>query len=287
MTIDPSGTRGPVALVTGTSSGIGLAAAVALAAAGFHVVATMRDLERSSALREATASAGLNLDLRELDVTDDAGAEAAVAEVFADHRRIDLLVNNAGAGHIGTLEQLSLADLRSAMETNFLSVARMTKLVLPLQRARGEGRILTVTSVGGAVGQPFNDAYCAAKFATEGMLESLAPVAAAHGVHIVVVEPGPVATRFVENVGPSLAARPTGDDDPYAAQWAGYLNAVTATFADAQAAEAVAEVIVRAATEPRPHPRYQTSPAAEDFVRTKLADGDGAAVQALTSQWLA
>ncbi len=286
MTIDPSGTAGPVALVTGTSSGIGLEAAVALAGAGFNVVATMRDLERSTALRERAEAAGVELDLRQLDVVDGPAAEATVDEVFADHRRIDILVNNAGAGYVGTLEQLSLEEIEAVLETNFVSVARMTKLVLPLLRARRSGRILTVTSVGGAVGQPFNDAYCAAKFAVEGLLESLAPVAAAHGVHVSVIEPGPVATSFIDNLGPSLASRPTGDDDPFADQWSRYLETVTATFAGAQTAEEVARVIVAAAIEARPRFRYQTSPVAEAFVGTKLADLSGQAVQATTSAWV-
>ena len=108
--------------------------------------------------------------MRALDVTDDAAARACVGDVLDDYGAIDVLVNNAGAGFLGTLEQFSLDELDEVMATNFFSVARMCQLVLPSQRAKGAGRILTVTSVGGVVGQPFNDAYCAAKFAVEGDL---------------------------------------------------------------------------------------------------------------------
>ena len=163
----------PIALVTGTSTGIGLESAVALAKAGFTVVATMRDLEKSSALRQAADAASVTLDLRELDVTNDGQCQAVVAEVLADHLHIDVLVNNAGLGFIGTLEQISLDDLAAVMATNFTSVARLTKLVLPGQRERGSGRILTITSVGGVVGQPFNDAYCAAEIRSRGIAGEL------------------------------------------------------------------------------------------------------------------
>jgi short-subunit dehydrogenase len=276
----------PVALVTGTSTGIGLESAVALAKAGFTVVATMRDLARSSALRQAADESGVALDLRELDVTNDGQCQALVAEVLADHLVIDVLVNNAGVGFVGTLEQVSLDDLAATMATNFTSVARLTKLVLPGQRERGSGRILTVTSVGGVVGQPFNDAYCAAKFAVEGLLESLAPVARAHGVSVSVIEPGPVSTAFVDNVTPSLIKRPSADDDPYASEFAGYLSRVMASFADAQTAVEVADVVVQAAVDPNPRFRYQTSAVARAFVGTKIGDLDGSSVLAMTEEWV-
>ena len=172
-----------IALVTGTSSGIGLHTALGLARAGLSVVATVRDTSRADALREAADSAGVDLDIRALDVTD---ADAATA-LIADLGVVDVLVNNAGRGAVGTLEQLSDADLQAQLDTNYLSVARLTRLVLPGMRERGHGRIVTVTSVGGAVGQPFADAYCGAKFAVEGLMQSLAPVVAPFGIDVAIL----------------------------------------------------------------------------------------------------
>ena len=186
-----------VALVTGTSSGIGLEAAIALAQANFRVVATMRNLERREALRTRAKEAGVEVDIRKLDITSDAESEQCVAGVLRDYGSIDVLVNNAGLGLVVTLEQVSLDEIREVMEVDFIGVARLTKLVLPGQRERGAGRILSITSVGGIVGQPFNDFYCAAKFAVEGMMESLAPVAKTFGVHVIVIEPGAVASEFI------------------------------------------------------------------------------------------
>src|SRR4051812_25313636 len=127
-----------------------------------------------------------------------------------------------GQGSVGTLEQLTLDDLRAQLDVNYLGVATLTRLVLPGMRVVGAGRVVTVTSVGGAVGQPFADAYCGAKFAVEGLMQSLAPVVARFGIDVSVVEPGAVASDFVANVDGVLTPHheptvpTTAADDPYA-----------------------------------------------------------------------
>lgn len=272
-----------VALITGASTGIGLHTAVQLASLGWQVVATLRDTSRSDALRKVADEAEVELDIRALDVTDHTQAEQLIAAVTADHGAVDVLVNNAGRGFVGTLEQVSLDDLRAQMELNYLGVARMTQLVLPPMRAKGEGRIVTVTSVGGIVGQPFNDAYCAAKFAAEGLLESLAPVAATFGVHVSVVEPGPVATEFIQNLGDSVGGALSGEYRPL---FESYIGRAQASFADAQPAAEVAATVVQACTEAEPRFRYQTSPGSTAFVGLKLGDLDGSAVQSMTRTWI-
>ena len=274
-----------VALITGTSSGIGLAAAVRAAKAGFRTVATLRDLARADKLQAAATEAGVTLDIRALDVTDPASVRAAVDGVLAEYGRLDVLVNNAGAGHVGTIEREPVDDVRRVMEVNFFGVVETTKAALPALREAG-GRIISVTRIGGVVGQPFNEAYCAAKFAVEGFMESLAPVAAAQGVGVCVIEPGAVATEFVGNVGfdPEKTFAALG---PYADSLRAYLDRTGSAFADAQTADEVAEVVVRAMTDAAPAFRIQTSKAAEEFTGTKLADLDGSAVQRLTTAWLA
>ncbi|MEV5803008.1 SDR family NAD(P)-dependent oxidoreductase [Streptomyces collinus] len=275
-----------VVLITGTSSGIGLAAAVAAARAGWTTVATLRDPSRSDALRKAADDAGVELDIRRLDVTDEASITAAVDGVLADYGHLDAVVNNAGAGHLGTLENESVAEVRGVMEVNFFGVLNVSKAAMPHLRASG-GRLITVTSVGGVIGQPFNEAYCAAKFAVEGYMESLAPVAAAHGVSVTVIEPGAVATEFVANVGVDLEGA-VAAAGVYAPQLGAYLNRTVGQFLDgAQTAEGAAESVLEALTAQRPAFRLQTSEWARGFVGTKLSDVDGSAILGLTGGWVA
>jgi len=206
-----------VALVTGTSSGIGLATAVALAKAGFTVVATMRDTSKAQELRDRVKAEGLELDVLPLDITDQASIKTCVDEVIVRHGHIDVLVNNAGAGHVATVEQTTEEDLRRILEVDFFGVWHMIRAVVPHLRAAGSGRIISLSSVGGIVGQPFNDAYCAAKFAVEGMSEALAPVLRELGIFISLIEPGAVNTKFVETTAPSAMKLMVDETDPYEA----------------------------------------------------------------------
>ncbi|MGW2559169.1 SDR family NAD(P)-dependent oxidoreductase [Streptomyces sp. NPDC001514] len=280
-----SSTPSKVVLITGTSSGIGLAAAVAAARAGWHTVATLRDTGRADALRKAAAEAGVELDIRQLDVTDEASVAAAVDGVIADHGRLDAVINNAGAGHVGTLENETVDEIRKVMEVNFFGVLNVSKAALRHLRASG-GRLITVTSVGGVIGQPFNEAYCAAKFAVEGYMESLAPVAATLGVSVSVVEPGAVATEFVNNIELDVEAE-IAAAGPYAKALDSYANRTVAQFLNsAQTPAEAAEAVLEALTADRPAFRIQTSDWARGFTGTKLADLDGSAVLGLTGAWV-
>ncbi|WP_421742929.1 SDR family NAD(P)-dependent oxidoreductase [Cellulomonas sp.] len=269
----------PTVLITGTSTGIGLETALAAADEGWTTVATMRDLSRAGELR--SRGGGFPLDLRQLDVTDHEAVDAVVAGVVADHGSLDAVINNAGAGQVGTAETLGMDAFRSCMELNYFGVVALTQASLPHLRASG-GRLVTISSVGGVVGQPFNEAYCAAKFAVEGFLESLAPVAAALGVTVVIVEPGAVASEFVANAG----IEPP-DDGPYGALLAAYLERTAGAFANAQSAADVAAMLVELLVEEDPPVRVQTSSTARAFAGVKLADLDGSAVQTMTRGWIA
>ncbi|MFD8208931.1 SDR family NAD(P)-dependent oxidoreductase [Streptomyces sp. NPDC059695] len=273
-------------LITGTSSGIGLAAAVAAAREGWRVVATMRDTGKADALLEAAAEHAVTdrIQVKHLDVVDPGSITACLDEVIAEHGRLDALVNNAGAAQVGTIERMSLDDVRAAMEVNFFGVVAATRAALPHLRA-SRGRVITVTSVGGAVGQPFNEAYCAAKFAVEGFMQSLDPVAATVGVDVVVVEPGAVASEFVANIGldvPALLAAA----GPYAPALQAYVARTQQSFGNAQTPFEAAAPIIEALTGDEPPFRVQTSEWARAFVGTTLADLDGSAVRALTGPWL-
>ena len=281
----PSPEPGSVVLVTGASSGIGLETAVAAAKAGFTVAATVRDPARSAALVAAAAEAGVTVDVRRLDVTDAGSVDGCVADVISTYGRLDALVNNAGAAHVSTLELDSLDDIRATLEVNFFGVVAMSRAALPHLRA-SRGRLLAVTSVGGIVGQPFNEAYCAAKFAVEGFFEGLAPVAATVGVRVSGIEPGAVASSFVANAGldPESMLASAG---PYAPALAGYLARTAGAFANAQSSADAAAVVVATLLADDPAFRVQTSEGARAFVAAKLADLDGSRVQGVTRSWVA
>ncbi len=274
-------------LITGTSSGIGLATAVAAARAGWNVIATMRDTGKADALLDAAAEAGVEdrVRVQRLDVVDHASIATCLEEAVATYGRLDAVVNNAGAGHVGTIEQGTLDDVRAAMEVNFFGVVAVTRAAMPHLRA-SRGRVITVTSVGGVIGQPFNEAYCAAKFAVEGFMESLAPVAATVGVQVTVVEPGAVASEFVAGQSLDVPALVTAAG-PYAPALQAYIDRTVKAFGNAQTPAQAAAPIVDALTAEQPPFRVQTSDWARDFVATKLTDLDGSAVQALTGGWLA
>ncbi|MGB8954520.1 MAG: SDR family oxidoreductase [Tumebacillaceae bacterium] len=278
-----------VALVTGTSSGIGLSTALTLAKAGYQVIATMRNTAKSDDLRQKAQANELELDIQPLDVQDDASVKNAVEYAISTYGRIDLLVNNAGAGYVGTTEQTSIEDLRRVLDVNLIGVWRMSSAVLPHMRAAKSGRLITVTSIGGLVGQPFNDAYCAAKFAVEGMMESLAPVVSGMGIHVSVIEPGPVLTKFVENLGGKVqGGQLAGKEDAYAQPLEAYLQGVVKRFDNlGQTADDIAEVILTAAQAERPHFRYQTSERLQGVIGAKFVDptGDGQINQTSKLLW--
>jgi NAD(P)-dependent dehydrogenase (short-subunit alcohol dehydrogenase family) len=275
----------PVVLMTGTSSGIGLATALAAARAGWTTVATLREPQRASTLRKAAAEGGVSLDIRQLDVTDPGSIARCITSVTDDHGRLDALVNNAGAGHVGTIEIDDMATFRACVEVNFFGVVQTIQAALPHLRS-SRGRIVTISSVGGVIGQPFNEAYCAAKFAVEGFCEALTPVLAAVDVDLTLVEPGAVASDFVANAGvepDSLVARA----GPYGEVLKRYLTRTMRQFGTgAQPAIEVAELIIDVLGMQKPPLRVQTSAWSEDFVGHKLADKDGSAVRSLTSGWL-
>jgi short-subunit dehydrogenase len=272
-----------VAVVTGASSGIGLATTRALAAAGWNVIATARRPETAESLRGITEELS-GVELRTLDVTSDESVDSCIGSILTDFRGIDLLVNNAGAGHRGTLEQLTMDELSHAMELNFFGVARVTKAVLPAMRAARTGRVITVTSMNGVVALPFSDAYNAAKFAVEGLMESLAAVMREFGVYVSVLEPGPVRTAFFANVGGHVDN--ISDDDPYGELINRFNRRMAALGASGQSAESVADVICEIAADPSPALRYQSSEESRAIAARKLVDPTGKSILAGTRTML-
>ncbi len=274
--------KGPV-LITGCSSGIGRAAALSLHQAGFTVYATARRTEALTDLSDR------GLRTLALDVTDEESMTAAVATVEADAGAVAVLINNAGYGLYGPVEQLPMAEIRRQFETNFFGLVRLTQLVLPGMRRRGRGRILNVSSMGGRITLPGGAFYHASKYAVEALSDALRMEVAQFGIDVVLIEPGPVKTPWNDVAAGSLstAAVPGAAGDAVAGGPAGagaaadgdayreYKAAVGASFGRVQAGlfgrlgstpEDIAKVITQAVTARRPRARYLINPVAKSLV---------------------
>lgn len=205
-----------VVLITGCSTGIGLRTAIAFARAGETVVASMRNPAKADALRKAAADTGVEVDVVALDVTDDGSARAAVDDVLARHGRIDVLVNNAGVGLSGAVEDFPEEQARIALETNFWGPVRMARLVLPSMRAQGSGVIVNISSITGRLPSfPCYGFYAAGKHAIGALSESLAAEVAPFGIRVLCIEPGYYDTALSDTVD-QMAAQ-LDESSPYAA----------------------------------------------------------------------
>jgi short-subunit dehydrogenase len=186
-------TARPVALVTGASSGIGKAAALALVEAGFEVVGTSRNTSKVTTPRDGVM-------FLDLDVASDESVSTVVQQVIERFGRIDVLINNAGIGTAGAAEESSVAQDQRLFNINVFGLIRMTKAALPQMRAQGSGRIINISSVYGFIPQPYMAAYVASKHAVEGYSESLDHEVREHGVRVLLVEPANTNTGFDANM---------------------------------------------------------------------------------------
>jgi NAD(P)-dependent dehydrogenase (short-subunit alcohol dehydrogenase family) len=192
------------ALITGTSSGIGLATAVTLARSGHAVIATMRKLDPSGELSSLVEAERLPVTMLTLDVNDDASVNQAFAKALAEHGHIDVLVNNAGIGQPGSVEETPLDVFRRIMETNYFGALRCIKAVLPGMLARRTGCIINISSVVGRIALSPQAPYAASKHALEALSECLAQEVRAFNIRVALVEPGPIATPIVGKISPGL-----------------------------------------------------------------------------------
>ena len=263
-------TRHDPVLVTGCSSGIGRATALALLDSGHTVWATARRPETLADLvaRGARTAA--------LDVTDEDSMVAAVRTVVAEHGRVGALVNNAGYGEYGAVEEVDLDKVRTMFETNVFGLARMCQLVLPSMRAAGSGRIVNIGSMGGRFTFPLGGYYHATKYAVEALTDALRIEVRGFGIDVVLVEPGVTRSEFVDTAGSSDGLG--GDDSsPYGSMRA----SVARTNADAYdsrmmsaSAESVAAVVLKAVEDTRPRTRYLLTAGARAMAVTRTVAGD-------------
>jgi len=190
------------AVVTGTSSGIGLSSCITLAKAGYRVFAGMRNLAKSEELTAAASEAGVQVELLQLDITNDESIAEAFAKLSAEGGT-DVLVNNAGVGGATPLEITPLDEHRQLFETNYFGTVRCIQAVLPHMREQGSGAIVNVSSVEGRIAVPNQAPYSASKWAVEGMSEALAHEVQRFGIRVVIVEPGVIMTKIFENSAPA------------------------------------------------------------------------------------
>lgn len=281
-------------VITGTSSGVGLEASVLFAQKGYKVFATMRDVSKGEALQERIKAGALDIEILPLDVLSTASVEACIAQIHGKAGTIDILINNAGGGFAKTTEQATEEEMQWVTDLNYFGVVRCTKAVLPLMRSAKSGKIINITSVGGLVGQPFNEFYCAAKFAVEGYTEALASyVTSGFGIQFSIVEPGGIATEFLKSaMGKTVTDGQMAHPD-YMHIFQRYMAGMQKRSAEGaersyQTPLEVAEVVLRVAASEHPPLRVRTSEWAENFCDLKThADPDGTRLaKAVTERFL-
>jgi NAD(P)-dependent dehydrogenase (short-subunit alcohol dehydrogenase family) len=197
----PNGEITRIAVVTGSSSGIGFETALLLARSGFHTYATMRNLEKSKKITEIANTEKLPLQVVQLDVNDEISVKNAIDKIVAaGNKRIDVLVNNAGYGLFGPLADTSIEEIKAQFETNFFGVIRVTQQVLPFMRKQNSGgTIVNVSSVGERIGVPVLSVYQSTKFALEGLSESMSYELEPFGIRVVIIEPGFIRTNIINS----------------------------------------------------------------------------------------
>ena len=257
-----------VALVTGASSGIGDATARRLAQLGYTVYAVARRADRMAALRER------GIRTEPADVTDDATLVALVDKIISETGRIDVLVNNAGYGSYGALEDVPIAEARRQFDVNVFGLARLIQLVLPHMRAQRDGYIVNISSIGGKIWEPLGSWYHAAKFAVEGLSDSLRAEVAQFGIKVIVIEPGAIRTEWAaisaDNLDAASAGTPYRDQARFVS---GTLRATEKSRLTSGPA-VVADAIGKAVQNPRPRTRYAVGGGARSilFAQRVLTD---------------
>ena len=245
-----------VALVTGSSSGIGFETSLMLARAGFNTYASMRNLEKSKNLTEIAKKEKLPLQVVQLDVNNDGSVKDALVKILKADQRIDVLINNAGYGLFGSVEDTSIEEIKAQFETNFFGVVRVTQQVLPLMRRQNSGTIVNVSSVGGRIGLPALSAYHSTKFALEGLSESIAFELEPFGIRVVIIEPGVIRTNILNSS--SSAKKALDPKSPYFSL-SQKLNDNFKSMMESESSsppEEVAKVILQAVTSENPQLRY-------------------------------
>jgi NAD(P)-dependent dehydrogenase (short-subunit alcohol dehydrogenase family) len=249
-----------VAVVTGSSSGIGFETSLLLARNGIYTYATMRNQSKSEEILANTRKDNLPLKTLHLDVTNEKSILDAIKKIIAEKGRIDILVNNAGYSLLGPLEQLQINEIKEEFETNFFGIIKLIQSVLPTMRKQRYGRIINISSLAGRIGFPFSSAYVSSKFALEGLTESLGYEIQNFGIHVILIEPGVIRTNFLNSMklGKNVITlqNDSNINSPYIEMIQKRISAFKPRFEKGSSPIEVAEVVLEAITSQDPKTRY-------------------------------
>ncbi|XP_071483313.1 retinol dehydrogenase 8-like [Diadema antillarum] len=271
-----------VTLVTGCSSGIGLSIAVKLAQdpkKSFRVYATMRNLAKKGDLEKAAGSTlNSTLFILKLDINEEEQIVSVVKEIMKRDGRIDVLVNNAAFGHFGIFEEMSMAHMKSMIDTNTLGTFRLTQEVIRCMKVRRSGRIVNISSITGIIGLPYANVYAATKFALEGLSETLYPELRSFNIWISTISPGPVKTNFLDKMEATQDVAPSSADpkSPSGKLMGAYYGKTwDALLERYQSGEDVANVVLKCLSSAEPLLRYPTSGWVDGYMKERFVDGVG------------
>jgi NAD(P)-dependent dehydrogenase (short-subunit alcohol dehydrogenase family) len=265
-------TNQKVAIVTGSSSGIGMDTAVTLARNGFLTYATVRNIEKSSIIKTAAEKEKLPIKVQQLDVTDDQSVNNAIRTIASEAGRIDVLVNNAGYGLVGAFEDLSIDEIKNQYETNVFGLMRVTQAVLPIMRRQKSGIIVNVSSGAGLFGYPGGSAYVSTKFAVEGLSESISYELGPFDIKVVLIEPGFIKTNFANAM---LIAKKAQDlNSPYSKMMQRMQTNSGEMAKNASPVDVVSKAILEAVTNKSPNLRYLAGKDVETWAASKKTMSD-------------
>ena len=260
-----------VALVTGCSSGIGLETAISLAREGHFTYATMRNMKKSEDLDKIVHDEDLPIKILELDVDDEESVDNTIAKIMEEKGRIDTLVNNAGWGMWGTVEDVSIEEFKQQFETNFFSIIRMIQKVAPIMRKQKSGNIVNVSSVAGRIGFPVSPAYISSKFALEGLSECLRFELGPFGINVIIIEPGVIKTNFFDSM---KMAKKSNSDSVYNEITSKVVSGVKMMAEMGTESKEVANTIIKSINAENPLPRYIVGNDAMMFLEAKKMKTD-------------
>jgi NAD(P)-dependent dehydrogenase (short-subunit alcohol dehydrogenase family) len=256
-----------VAVVTGTSSGIGHETSLALARSGFRTYATMRNLNKSENIKSVATKENLPIHINQLDVTDDISIKNAVQAILSEVGRIDVLVNNAGYALNGAFEDLTMDEIKAQFETNLFGVIRTTQAILPIMRKQEFGIIVNMSSGAGRLGYPGGSAYVSTKFAVEGLSESMAYELEPFGIKVVLVEPGVIRTNFANAM--VVAKKSQDPNSPYSQIMQKMATSFEHMMENGSSPDLVAKVVLKAVTSENPSLRYLAGKDIETWMEGK------------------
>jgi NAD(P)-dependent dehydrogenase (short-subunit alcohol dehydrogenase family) len=262
-----SSAKDRIAIVTGSSIGIGYEISLTLARNGLLTYATMRNLNKAENIKSVATKENLPVRVKQLDVTDDTSVKNAIQAISSETGRIDVLVNNAGYGLNGALEDLAMDEIKTQYETNVFGLIRTTQAVLPIMRKQKTGIIVNISSGAGRFGFPGGSAYVSTKFAVEGLSESMSYELEPFGIRVVIVEPGVIKTNFGNGL---IVARKSQDpNSPYSQIMQKMVSSFEEMMKNASSPNLVAQVVLNAVRDENPNLRYLAGNDVEQWLGTK------------------